>query len=337
MRFAEPQLLLLLLLVPVFAGLFVWAWRARTDAIRKFVSWELLPVLAGDIGRRRLVRGWVLFILFYVFAVVAIARPQYGVKTEMMTSKGIDIMIALDISRSMLAADIQPNRLDRAKHEVERFIDMCHGDRVGLVIFAGDAYLQCPLTLDYASAKMFLAPVKTDWIDEQGTALAAAIDKCTEAFAKGPKHDRVLVLISDGEDHDGSLDAALSRARDAGVKIYTVGVGSVNGTPIALQSGNGSVSYLKDREGNVVMTHLDAETMQHIAQATNGKFFLAGTNLDFSIIRSEIDGMTKQDFGTKKLAVYEEQYQSILFIALLFLLAEFLLSGPIIKRKETVK
>lgn len=335
MRFAEPALLFLLLLLPVFAGLFLYAWRARRKALEQFVSWDLLPLIAGDIGRRRLVRGWIFFLLFYAAAVIAIARPQFGTKTEMAQSAGVDIMVALDVSRSMLAADIAPSRLERAKHEIGRFIDLCRGDRVGLVIFAGEAFLQCPLTLDYAAARMFLEPVKTDWVDVQGTVLGAAIDRCTEAFAKGPKHERIIVLISDGEDQQGDLDGALKRARDAGVRIYTVGVGSPSGTPIALNSPGGNVSYMKDRAGNVVMTRLDAAVLAKIAQSTGGTFFLAGTNLDLALIRAELDKMQKQSFGMKKLAIYEEQYQIMLALALIFLVLEFIFAGPLRAQKET--
>jgi Ca-activated chloride channel family protein len=244
----------------------------------------------------------------------------------MIERKGVDIMVALDISRSMLAEDIAPNRLDRAKHEIGKFIDLLKGDRVGLIVFAGESFVQCPLTLDYGAAKMFLDVVSTEWIPLQGTALADAVDQAVVSFRSKAKKHKVLVILSDGEDHEGEAMEAARRAAHKGVRVYTVGIGSESGVPIPLAKSSGNVVYKKDKRGNLVMTRLNPLVLEKIALECDGKYFHAGTSLDLTRIYAEIFEMEKKDLGMNKVAIHEERYQLFLLIAIVLLLVEYFLS-----------
>jgi Ca-activated chloride channel family protein len=265
----------------------------------------------------------VFFLLFVFFGVIALTRPQFGVKMELVERKGIDIMVAMDISKSMLAEDVAPSRLERAKFEIARFIDLLKGDRVGLIVFAGESFVQCPLTLDYGAAKMFLNTVNTDWVQLQGTDIAGAINQAVEGFKSKQNKSRVLIILSDGEEHLGDAAEAAKKAAAENVKLYTVGLGSESGVPIPLSKDKSNIVYKKDGEGNLVMTRLNPMMLEKIAIAGNGKYFQAGTTLDLVSIYGEIAKMEKNELGTDRLNIYEEQYQVFLVIALLFILMEF--------------
>lgn len=323
MRFGNPEYFFLLLLIPLFIGFFMWAHQYRKAALERFASQDLIKKLTPGSNLSRLIWRRTFFLLFLFFMILALVRPRFGVKTEMVERRGVDVLIGLDISQSMLAQDITPNRLDRAKHEISKFIDLLKGDRVGLIVFAGESFVQCPLTLDYGAAKMFLDAVSENWISLQGTALGDCIKQATEAFRSKVRKHKVLVLLSDGEDHEGSALEAAKLAANEGVTIYTVGIGSENGVPIPVNQGGGAVVYKKDREGNLVMTRLNSMILEKIAFEGKGKYFHAGTDLDLTRIYSEIARMEKKDLGSTHATMYEERYQIFLFLAILFLLAEF--------------
>ncbi len=329
MRFGSIQFLWLLLAIPLLIGFFIWAWQRRQAALSRFARLKMIERLAPESAAERVIVKRTVYLLFFLFLVLALSRPQFGVKTEMIERKGVDIMVALDISRSMLAEDIAPNRLERAKHEIGKFIDLLKGDRVGLIVFAGQSFVQCPLTLDYGAAKMFLDVVTTDWVPLQGTALADAIDQATEAFRTKIKKHKVLVILSDGEDHEGAAVDAAKRAAREGVRVYTVGIGSESGVPIPVRKTGGSVIYKKDNSGNLVMTRLNPLTLEKIALECSGKYFHAGTNLDLTRIYAEIFEMEKKELGMNKVAIHEERYQIFLLIALALLLLEFFFSERI--------
>ncbi len=334
MRFGNPEYFWLLLGIPVCIGFFIWAYQHKQTALARFASLSLIEKLNPETGLNRQILKWILFLAFLIFVIAALVRPQFGVKEQKMERKGVDIIVALDISQSMLAEDIAPNRIDRAKHEISKFIDILRGDRIGLVIFAGESYVQCPLTLDYGAAKMFLDVVKTSWIQLQGTALADAIRQSTKAFRTESKKHKVLILISDGEDHEGdAIDAAKEAAKE-GVKIYTIGIGSENGVPIPLKKSGGNIIYKKDKGGNLVMTRLDPIILEKIAHEGKGAYFNAGSNLDLLSVYGEIAKMEKKDLGMNRLAVYEERYQIFLGIALFFLILEFLIPDRVRRKKE---
>ncbi len=336
MRFGSPIYFWLYLLIPVLIGFFIWAYQHKQRALARFASLVLIKKLTPDTGLNRQVTKWILFLLFFFFLTLALVRPQFGVKMEMMERRGVDVIIAFDISKSMLAEDIAPNRIDRAKHEISKFIDLLKGDRIGLVVFAGESFVQCPLTLDYGAAKMFLDVVTTEWIQIQGTSLADAIRQSTKAFRTKSKKHKVLIVISDGEDHEGeAIDAAKDAAKE-GVRIYTVGIGSESGVPIPLKKQSGNIIYKKNKNGDLVMTRLNSIILEKLALEAKGKYFHAGTNLDLTLIYSEIAKMEKKDLGMNKLAVYEERYQIFLLIALFFLILEFIIPERI-KRKKVWK
>jgi len=333
MRFGNPEYFWLLLLLPFLAGYFIWAWQRKQRALARFADLRIArKLIPPDSGTRQITK-WTLFSAFVFFTIIALTRPRFGIKTEMVERRGVDVMIALDISQSMLARDIVPSRIERAKHEIAKFIDLLKGDRVGLIVFAGESFVQCPLTLDYGAAKMFLEPVNTDWIARQGTALAAAIRQAAAAFKSQGKKHNVLLLLSDGEDHEGDAVEAAREAAKVGMRIYTVGIGSENGEPIPLHKGHGSVVYKKDRSGNLVMTRLNPMILEKIALESGGSYFHAGTDLDLVRIYNEIAKMEKSDFGMNKMTVYEERYQIFLCIALIFLAIEFFIPERV-KRRE---
>ena len=334
MKFGNPEYFLLWLMLPLFAGFFIWAYQRKKAALERFASLSLISKLIPSAGLSRQITKWVLFSMFFFFMVLALSRPRFGIKMEMVERKGIDLIVALDISQSMLAEDITPNRIDRAKHEISKLIDMLKGDRIGIEVFAGESFMQCPLTLDYGAAKMFLDAVSTGWVQVQGTALADAIKQSTEAFRSKSKKHKVLILISDGEDHEGKAVEAAAAAAKEGVVIYTVGVGSESGVPIPVSKGSSNIVYKKDKSGSLVMTRLNPQILEKIAVDGNGKYFHAGSNLELSQIIGEISRMEKMDLGSGKLTTYEERYQIFLLLALLMLIAEFFIPERIRKKEE---
>jgi Ca-activated chloride channel homolog len=334
MRIGNPEFILLLLLVPLLIGFFIWAYQRKQAALQRFASLSLIGKLAPSAGLSRQVWKWTLFIAAVCFLILALTRPKFGVKMEMIERKGIDIMVALDISESMLAEDIAPNRIDRAKHEITKLIDLLKGDRFGLIVFAGESFVQCPLTLDYGAAKMFLDAVNTGWVQIQGTAIGDAIQQAASAFQSKSKKYKVLIILSDGEDHEGNAIEAAKKAVEEGVRIYTVGIGSENGVPIPISRGGNDIVYKKDKGGNLVMTKLDPEILDRIAREGNGKYFSAGTNLDLTGIYSEISKLEKKDLESRELEIYEEQYQIFLFIALMLLIVEFFIPERIRPKQE---
>jgi Ca-activated chloride channel homolog len=334
MRFGSPEHFWLLLALPALVGFFIWSYQARQRALRRFADPQVAARLTPSSALPQQVRKWVLFLVAALFLILALVQPRFGVRMEMVERKGVDIMIALDVSESMLAQDITPNRLDRAKHEVGKFIDLLRGDRVGIIVFAGESYVQCPLTLDYGAARMFLDAVTTDWVQLQGTAFAQAIGQATESFKSEARKNKVLVILSDGEDHEGSAVEAAQKAAKDGVRIYTVGIGSESGVPIPVSQAGGSVVYKKDREGNLVMTRLNAEILDRMARETGGTYLAAGLDLDLTRVYTEITKMEKSDFGMNRMTVYEERYQVFLAIALAILLLEFFVSERARRREE---
>jgi Ca-activated chloride channel homolog len=334
MRFGSPVYFYLLLCIPLLIGLFILAYQRKKAALKRFASSLMLTrLMPVDINRRQVFK-WICFLLFVLFAVLALVRPQFGLKMEIIERAGVDVIVALDISKSMLAEDITPNRLDRAKFEIAKLIDLMRGDRVGLVVFAGESFVQCPLTLDYGAAKLFLSVVTTDWVQVQGTAIADAINQSVDAFKTQKNKSKVLILISDGEDQNGNIEEALKKANDANIKIYTVGVGSESGVPIPISSGKNNIVYKKDKSDNLVMTRLNSMMLEKIAMAGKGKYFHAGTSLDMAAIYQEIAKMEKNELGTDRMNIFEEQYQWFLGIAIFFLLLEFLIPPTSSKKQE---
>ena len=327
--FAHPQYLLLLLLIPFgFVGLALWMG-ARRRRLRKLGDEALVNELMPSWSRsKRWVRA-VVYSLAFFFFVIGLSRPQIGAKLKEFKVKGAEIMIALDVSNSMLAQDYSPNRLERAKLAISRITDRLQGDRVGLIIFAGSSFVQLPITTDYVSAKMFLGNISTESIPIQGTAIGDAINTAVKSFSAQSENSRAIIVITDGENHEDDAVAAAAQAAESGVKVYTIGVGSADGQPIPMEGG-----LLRDKEGNIVVTKLDEETLKEIAQAGGGAYVHAG-NDEFGLgpIIGEIKKMQEEEYNSVVFEEYDEQFMYFLGIALALFTIEILIGDRRSRRR----
>lgn len=329
MRFFEQDkgLLFVLDFIIVIPALIVFYWfvfKKKFALLSRFANLELLEKLIATTNRKMQILKVTLLLVVIFYFILARARPQIGTKLETVKRKGVDIMIALDVSLSMMAEDIAPNRLEKAKHEIESLINKLEGDRIGLIAFAGVPFVQCPLTLDYGAAKIFLDIMEPDLIPEPGTAIGNAIQTAIKAFEQTERKHKVLILITDGEEHEGDPLKVAEEAEKQGIVIYTVGIGSPEGVPIPITADRGaSRSFKKDREGKVVMTKLDEITLEKIALQTDGKYFRASSSeVELDRIYEDISNMEKKELATKKFSQYEDRFQYILVFALFLLIAE---------------
>lgn len=263
-------------------------------------------------------------LLAAVLLIFALANPQVGSKVEEVEQVGIDVYILLDVSNSMKAEDIKPNRLDKAKYEISSLIQRLRGDRIGLIVFAGQAYVQFPLTSDYSAADLFLSAVDHTTVPQQGTAIAPAIELALKSFKHDEETQKAIVIITDGEDHEGNLKDVVQNAAEEGVTIYTIGMGSPSGSPIPVYNNVGArVDYKKDREGNVVLTKLDETTLQEIAEIGNGNYYRSSNNNDeLEMIYNDLSKLEETEYGTTRVTDYEDRYYYLLIPALLLLIAE---------------
>ena len=326
-RFVSTEILFGLLLIPAL-GAFFWGTRqARKRALNQFGDLELVQKLSATLSRRGRAAKSILVLVAVGFLILALARPQFGTRVETVRSEGQDVMVALDVSRSMLAEDVAPNRLERAHLEIMRILQRLDGDRIGLVAFAGNAFVQSPLTVDYGAAALFLNAMDPDLIPIQGTNLGEALTVALDAFEEGTRDQRVLIVVTDGEDHEGEIEEALQRTLDEGVQIHTVGIGSLDGVPIPEFDASGVRSgFIRDEGGAVVTTRLDESTLERVAQATGGRYFSAlgpGANLDPLI--EEITGGEGRELEAREITQFDEQFQVFLGLALVLLLAEGLI------------
>lgn len=318
-----PNLLWLLALVPAAAGFLAWALRQRRRALQRFAEARLLPVLAPDLDERRQRWRAAMLVAALTLLVVALAGPKWGFHWEEVHREGIDIIVALDTSRSMLAEDVKPNRIARAKLAVEDLVKQLRGDRIGLVAFAGSAFVQCPLTLDYEAFAESLRAVNVGIIPKGGTALAEAITTGIEAFEGHQGRHAALILITDGEDHEGHIDDAAKQAADRGIKIYTIGIGTAGGELVPI-TADGQQTFLKDRKGQVVKSRLDEDALQKIATTTGGAYVQAqGPNLGLDEVYNEYIGkMEKRDLTSTMERRFEERFQLPLLCAVALLALE---------------
>lgn len=322
-RFAHPEYLYLLLILPVLFLFYIYIARARKRAIRKYGSPVLLSALMPEASPKR--RRLKYFILFVVITLVIfiIAGPQFGSKLETVKRQGIEVMICLDVSNSMLAQDITPNRLEKAKQMLSRLTDDLNNDKIGLIVFAGDAFTQIPITSDYISAKMFLSSINPSMVSTQGTAIGSAISLAMRSFTPDENSSKTIVLITDGENHEGDAVQAAASAAEKGVKVNIVGIGVTKGTPIPL----GNNDYMKDNAGNVVITQLNEEMCREIAQAGQGLYVRAdNTNTALKVLQNELGKMSKSEVESQVYSEYDEQFPTLAWIAFVLLVAEFLTS-----------
>ena len=328
MRFAEPFNFVLLLGVALLAIFVFWALSRKKKLLARFSDIPLVMKNAPYISfARQRTKGLVLLVAM-VLVVAALARLQFGTHMELMQREGIDIIVAVDLSYSMLATDLKPNRLEKAKQELRSIVDRLRGDRIGLVAFAGEAFVQCPLTLDYAAAHFLLAAMDQSTVSVQGTSLSSAIEAAQRSFSDQEKKHKVLLLLTDGEDHEGGALEAAEEARSQGIKIYTVGIGNPAGEPIPVTDRNGNqIGFRKDSEGEVIMSRLDEVTLQKIALTTGGKYYHATAGeLELDRIFEEIATMEKKDLEGSLVTRYDDRYQWPLLFAILLIVGEFFVS-----------
>lgn len=322
-RFANPDYLYALLIIPAFIGLYFVAMHIKKRRISEFGNAELLQQLMPGVSKSR---GWIKSIIFFVaftFMIFGLARPQFGSKLTEAKRKGIEIIIALDVSNSMLAQDIQPNRLERAKQAISRLVDQLSNDRIGLIVFAGDAYVQLPVTNDYTSAKMFLSSISPGMVSKQGTAIGSAINLAVNSFSPQSETSKVIIIISDGENHeDNPIEAAQKAFLEKGIVTHAIGIGSPKGAPIPMGAKNGD--FLRDKDDNIVVTRLDEETLSKVAVTGGGKY-LRASNAQIGLLPlfEEINRMERTEFKDKVFSEYDDQFQYLFGIALLLLIIEF--------------
>lgn len=320
-RFANIEMLWLLVTVPVFIAAYIWYTLRKRRQLEEFGDKELVEQLMPNASRVRPNVKFSILMVALVLLIIAAARPQWGQNEHTEKRQGIEAIIALDISNSMLAEDVAPNRLDRAKQMLSKLIDQMVDDKVGLVVFAGDAFVQLPITCDYVSAKMFLNSIKPELIKTQGTAIGQALSTSIRCFGEQSDASRAIILITDGENHEDDAVAVATRAKELGIKVLVVGIGKPEGSPIPMPGTN---SFRKDREGNVVVSRLNEEMCREIAKAGDGIYVRCdNTNTATKAIQKELDTLATQDIETQVFTDYNEQFQSFALIALLLLVIDF--------------
>lgn len=322
-RFEEPSYLYLLLLIPLLAVGYFYAMFLKKKAIRRFGDPELMATLMPDVSSFRPHVKMVILLFVAGLMVLLLARPQFGSKLETVKRKGVEVIIALDISNSMLAQDVQPSRLVKAKRLIAQLVNKMENDKVGMIVFAGDAFTQLPITSDYISAKMFLDAINPGLITKQGTAIGAALDLANKSFTPQEGVGRAVVLITDGENHESGAEAAAEAAAKKGIQVNVLGVGSPDGAPIPVEGTN---DYRRDREGNVIVTRLNEAMCQQVAKAGNGIYVrVDNSNAAQKAIAQEIDKMAKADVETQVYTDFNEQFQAVAWCILVLLLIEMLI------------
>ena len=319
---AQPLYLLLILLIPLMYMAYWLMRRWRKRRIARFGDPDLVSSLAPLVPRRK---GWLkltLISLALLFFAIGMARPQLGAILKEKQVRGAEIMVVLDVSNSMLAEDYSPNRLERAKLAISKLVDELQGDRIGLIIFAGESFVQLPVTSDYVSAKIFLSSITTESVPVQGTAMGEAIRTAIKSFTSESENSRAIILITDGENHEDDPVAAARDAVDMGARVFCIGVGSPEGKPIPVDG-----ELLKDKDGNIVVTRLDEATLKEVASAGKGLYVRAG-NTEFGLnpVIDEIRSLDEKDFQSVVFEEYDEQYMYFFAIALIFMLIEFMIS-----------
>jgi Ca-activated chloride channel family protein len=324
-QLSHPKLLYLLAVLPIIIVFYWISVRKKRSLLREFGDQTIVRELMPDYSGTRPVVKLVFLLVALAFFILGLAGPEFGSKLQKKKHRGVEIMIALDVSNSMLAEDIQPSRLERAKQAISKLVDDLQDDRIGLIVFAGEAYTQLPITSDYISAKMFLSTISTNSVPVQGTAIGAAINLAARSFTPDYKGDKAIILITDGENHQDDALAAAKAAAEKGIIVHTIGMGLPEGAPIPI-GGSGSKNYLKDNQGNVVISKLDETMLSEIAAAGNGLYIRANnTQLGLNTVFERIKKMSKAEFETKVYAEYENQFQWPIGFALILLIFEMLI------------
>ena len=328
MRFANPHIFWLFIVVIALIAIFVYGVYIQRRKLSRFGNPQLLRELMPNVSYIRPQVKFYLLIVALVLLIFALARPQIGSKLEKKKTTGIEVMIVLDVSNSMLAEDYSPNRLERAKLAISRLVDKLRDDRIGLIVFAGNSFVQLPITTDYVSAKMFLNTISTESVPVQGTAIGEAINTALRSFSAQSEKSRAIIVITDGENHEDDPIEAAKLAAEAGIRVYAIGVGSPEGKPIPM---NGEL--LKDKEGNIVVTRLDEKVLQDVAAEGNGVYVRAG-NSEFGLnpVIDDIRKLEDEKYSSIVFEEYDEQFMYFFAIALFFFVLEMLIGDRRSKR-----
>ncbi len=328
LRFEHIQLLWALLAIPGFTLFFVLLRASRTNNLRKFGDLDLVARLHPDTSRFKSLSKFILLNLAFALLVIGAANPQIGNKLEKVDREGIEIMVVLDISNSMNAQDIKPSRLERAKQAITKLIDKLLSDKIGTVVFAGDSFVLLPITTDFSAAKMLVSSAETDLIDRQGTALGSAMDLASGSYSPNKSQSKLMIVISDGENHEDDAVSSAKKAAEKGIIIFTIGMGKQSGAPIPKLNGNGNiVGYQKDESGNTVISKLNAPVLKEIADIGDGEFLYASSGtLDLNTIIEKISKMKKNKYGSKIFTDFDDKFQYFLFAAFIILLIELIIT-----------
>lgn len=324
-KFENPDILYALALVPVLALVFWFIGQRRKKALQRLGDRGLVRQLMPEYSWRRPILKNGLVLLAIASLIVGLANPQTGSKLETVKREGAEIIIAIDVSNSMKAEDIRPNRLERAKRSIQQLLRKLRNDKIGIIVFAGQAYVQLPVTSDYSAARMFLETIDTDIVPVQGTAIGSAVNLALESFSDTETRNKALIVITDGENHEDDAVQAAQQAAEAGVVVHTIGMGNPKGTPIPVYSASGQKDFRKDGQGNIIMTKLNEGTLQQVSAAGNGLYVRASNaSTGLEALYERINEMDKQEFEARVFADYEDQYQVFLALAALLLLLEAL-------------
>lgn len=333
-RFAHPHMLWLLWAIPLLVVIFLLAWRLRKHRLARFGSLTTLDELMPEVSNGRIFLKFLLFVSAIFFLILAAARPQFGSKLLEEKSEGIEMMLVVDVSNSMLAEDFAPNRLERTKYAINKLFEGMKQDRVGLVVFAGEPKVQLPITSDYRMAKAFAQKIDPTLVSVQGTAVGKALEQALLSFSgetvEEGRHSRVIILITDGENHEDDAIAVAEQAAEMGIRIYTIGIGTPEGAPISIGG-----DFIRDEKGEMVVSKLNEEMLQQIAEITDGLYVRSSLqSIGLEEIVQSIEAMEKTELSTVRFEEYNEQYPFLVAIALVLLLLEFLLldrRNPLLK------
>jgi Ca-activated chloride channel homolog len=334
-RFSNPEYLYALFLIPGIVALYLYSNIKSRRYLKKFGNPELLRELMPDVSTRRPILKFILQITAITVCIFMIAGPQFGSKLEKSRRQGAEIMIALDVSNSMLAEDIQPNRLTKAKQILSKLVDKLKDDKIGLVVFAGDAFTQLPITSDYVSAKMFMNTITPELVPTQGTAIGTAIDLCMTSFPPKGAAERAIILITDGENFEDDASKAAAIAKEEGVKVHVVGLGLQQGSPIPIPNSN---DFRRDKEGNVVITKLNEKMCQDIAAAGSGIYIRSdNSNVALKVLEGQLNKMTKSTIESTIYSEYDEQFSGLAWIILVILVLDQLIQERKNKRLKNIR
>ena len=325
-RFAHPEYFYLLLVIPVFFVLFIISRISRSRSLRLFGDHSLIAQLMPSVSTNRPVIKFLIWMLALSFIITALAQPQFGSKLQTSKRKGVELIIALDVSNSMMAEDIKPNRLERAKRAIAKLTERLKDDKLGLIVFAGQAFVQLPITTDYVSAKLFLDAINTSIVPVQGTAIGAAIQMATKSFTPNFAGSKAIIVITDGENHEDDAVGAAKEALEKKIVVHTIGMGLPQGAPIPIGGAEGSRDFLKDKSNNIVVTKLDEPMLTQIATAGGGTYIRANNaEVGLNNLFNEIEKMEKSEMDLREYSEYNDQFPLFLTLAFVMILIDFMI------------